>query len=93
MIVGVVGFVVNGVMFWLFWVLYNIGCGLLLGFGGSFGVLEGVFYFVVTAFVVAATAKKIKTGLGFLVGLGGVFGGVEGILFLVVLIGLGVFVN
>jgi hypothetical protein len=55
--------------------------------------LEGVSYLAVTAFVVAATAKKIKTGSGLPAGPGGVLGGAEGISFLVALIGLGVLAN
>ena len=89
-IAGAVGLVANGVTSWSLWVLFNTGCGLPPGPGGSLGALEGVSYLVVTAFVVAATAKKIKTGSGLPAGPGGVLGGAEGISFLVALIGLGV---
>ena len=92
-IAGAVGLVANGVTSWSLWVLYNTGCGLPPGPGGSLGALEGVSYLVVTAFVVAATAKKIKTGSGLPAGPGGVLGGAEGISFLVALIGLGVLAN
>ena len=92
-IAGAVGLVADGVTSWSLWVLYNTGCGLPPGPGGSLGALEGVSYLVVTAFVVAATAKKIKTGSGLPAGPGGVLGGAEGVSFLVALIGLGVLAN
>ena len=63
------------------------------GPGGVVGAAEGVSYLATGGFVVAATAKKLKTGSGLPAGPGGVLGGAEGISFLVALVGLGVLVN
>lgn len=87
---GIVGLVVQPIMWWSLFALKTTGCGLPAGPFGLLGLSEGISYLVVIGLVGAALINKFTSGKGLPSGPYNLLGLAEGLSFLTALAGLGV---